>query len=139
MAEEKKAPRKTVKKAAAKKAAAEGADRAKSAGRSLETARERFSEVAEGVSRKVKSIGGGAGRAGQKVRAGAEKAGAVAREKAEVVATKARHGYERARKDLDHLTDDLNEYVRDNPAKAVLIAAGIGFFLGILLRGRGRD
>jgi ElaB/YqjD/DUF883 family membrane-anchored ribosome-binding protein len=28
-------------------------------------------------------------------------------------------------------------YVRDNPAKAVMIAAGVGFLLGLVVRGRG--
>ena len=63
----------------------------------------------------------------------------AARERYGVAAERARQGYDKARKDLDHLTQDVNEYVRDNPAKAVLIAAGVGFLIGLLFRGRGRD
>jgi len=58
------------------------------------------------------------------------------KEKYDVAKDKVRYGYDKARKDMDHLTEDVNEYVRDNPGKAVLMAAGIGFVLGLLLRGR---
>ena len=64
---------------------------------------------------------------------------AEAREKANLAAENVRVGYERARKDLGHVNEDLNDYVRDNPARSVLIAAGIGFVLGLILRGGGRN
>jgi ElaB/YqjD/DUF883 family membrane-anchored ribosome-binding protein len=109
----------------------------------LQTAREKFSEVAD-------NLGQGAGSASTKVREKAgqastvvkEKAGqvsTVARERYGVAAERAKEGYEKARKDLDHLTQDVNEYVRDNPGKSVLIAAGVGFLIGLVFRGRGRD
>ena len=109
----------------------------------LQTARDKFSEVAD-------NLGKGAGTASTKVKEKAgqastkvkEKAGQVstaARERYDVAAERARQGYDKARKDLDHLTQDVNEYVRDNPGKAVLIAAGIGFLIGLIFRGRGRD
>ena len=109
----------------------------------LHAAREKFSEVAD-------SLGKGAGSASEKVKEKAgqatskvkEKAGqvsTVAKERYGVAAERARLGYDKARKDLDNLTQDVNEYVRDNPGKAVLIAAGIGFLIGLLFRGRGRD
>ena len=60
----------------------------------------------------------------------------AAKEKYDVAKDKVRYGYDKAKKDLDHLTEDVNEYVRDNPGKSVLMAAGIGFVLGLLLRGR---
>ena len=31
----------------------------------------------------------------------------------------------------------INLFVRDNPGKSVLIAAGVGFLLGLVARGRG--
>ena len=109
----------------------------------LHAAREKFSEVAD-------NIGKGAGSASTKVKEKAgqattkvkEKAGqvsSVAKERYGVAAERARLGYDKARKDLDHLTQDVNEYVRDNPGKAVLIAAGVGFLIGLLFRGRGHD
>ena len=43
------------------------------------------------------------------------------------------------RKDAGDLAADVNAYVRENPGKSVLIAAGAGFVLGLLLRGRRRE
>lgn len=45
-----------------------------------------------------------------------------------------KQGYDKARKDFDQLTDDVGVYVRDNPGRSVLIAAGIGFLIGFLVR-----
>ena len=109
----------------------------------LQTARDKFSEVAE-------NLGKGAGTASSKVKEKTgqattkvkEKAGqvsTVARERYGVAAERAKQGYDKARKDLDHLTQDVNEYVRDNPGKAVLIAAGVGFLIGLIFRGRSHD
>lgn len=43
------------------------------------------------------------------------------------------------RKDVAELSTDVNEYVRDNPGKSILIAAAVGFALGLLLRPRRND
>ena len=91
----------------------------------IESARQKFIEVAKGAEEKVRDIG-----------KSADKASAAAQEKYTVAAEKVRTGYDKARKDMDHLVDDVNEYVRDNPGRSVLIAAGIGFFLGLVMRGR---
>ena len=98
----------------------------------LQTAREKFSEVAD-------NLGKGAGSASTKVKEKAGQVSSTARESYGVAAERAKQGYDKARKDLDHLTQDVNEYVRDNPGKAVLIAAGVGFLIGLIFRGRGRD
>ena len=98
----------------------------------LQTAREKFSEVAD-------NLGKGAGSASTKVKEKADQVSSAARESYGVAAERAKQGYDKARKDLDHLTQDVNEYVRDNPGKAVLIAAGVGFLIGLIFRGRGRD
>ena len=97
----------------------------------LQTAREKFSEVAD-------NLGKGAGSASTKVKEKADQVSSAARESYGVAAERAKQGYDKARKDLDHLTQDVNEYVRDNPGKAVLIAAGVGFLIGLIFRGRGR-
>ena len=104
----------------------------------VEQARERFAEVAGGVEQKVRDIGKTAGKAGQQVKERAGKASDVAKEKCGEAVEKVRYGYDRARKDMDHLVEDVNEYVRDNPGRSVLIAAGVGFLLGMLMRGGGR-
>ena len=98
----------------------------------LQTAREKFSEVAD-------SLGKGAGSASSKVKEKAGQVSTAAREGYSVAAERARQGYDKARKDLDHLTQDVNEYVRDNPGKSVLIAAGVGFLIGLIFRGRSHD
>ena len=102
----------------------------------LEKARQKFSDVAGEVEKKAKAVGEGASRVGGQVKETAEKASTMAREKYGVAREKVTYGYEKARKDLDTLLDDVNEYTRDNPGKAVLIAAGIGFVLGLLVRPR---
>ena len=131
----------------------------------LQTARDKFAEVADNLGKgaetatsKVKEKAGEAtskvkekaGEASSKVKEKAGQVTTVAREKYSVAAERARHGYDvaseraregyqKARKDLDDLTTNVNEYVRDNPGKAVLIAAGVGFLIGLVFRGRSRD
>ena len=120
----------------------------------LQTARDRFSEVADNLGKGADSastrVKETAGRASAVVKEKAEHATAAVKEKAGQMSTsaretygvaseRARQGYDKARKDLDHLSQDVNEYVRDNPGKSVLIAAGVGFLIGLIFRGRGRD
>ena len=104
----------------------------------VDQAREKFVEVAGGVEKKVRVVGKSAEKAGQQVKQSASKASAAAKEKYGEAVEKVRYGYDRARKDMDHLVEDVNEYVRDNPGRSVLIAAGVGFLLGMLMRGGGR-
>lgn len=59
-----------------------------------------------------------------------------AKERYQQMSETVRHGYQKARKDVDDLAENVNEYVRDNPGKSVLLAAGVGFLVGILIRGR---
>ena len=105
----------------------------------LDKAREKFTEVAGEVEKKAKAIGGSAGKATQQVKESAEKATVVAKEQYEVAREKVKVGYGKARKDFDTLVEDVNEYTLDNPGKAVLIAAGVGFVLGMLIRPRRHD
>lgn len=102
----------------------------------LDKAREKFTEVAGEVEKRAKAIGEGTGRATRQVKESASKASVVAKEKYDIARDKVKYGYDRARKDLDTLVEDVNEYTRDNPGKAVLISAGIGFLLGFLMRPR---
>ncbi|MFQ5527980.1 MAG: YqjD family protein [Thermoanaerobaculia bacterium] len=99
----------------------------------LEAAREKFSEV---VDSKIRGIKNGASKATQTVKEQAGRVSAGAREKYEGARETTRQGYDRVTKDLQHLGEDVNEYVRQNPGKAIAIAIGAGFVLGILLRGR---
>ncbi len=92
---------------------------------SLEQAKERFGEVAER-----------ARQGGAQVREKAGRAGEVAKEKYGVAVDNLKQGYEKVHTDMDKLVADVNDYVRANPGRSVLIAAGVGFFVGVLLRGR---
>lgn len=99
----------------------------------LEAAREKFGEV---VDSKIRGIKDGAGKATKAVKEQAEKVSSGAREKYEGARETTRQSYDKVTKDLQHLGEDVNEYVRQNPGKAVAIAVGAGFLLGILMRGR---
>lgn len=62
-----------------------------------------------------------------------------ARESYEETVDHLRDGYSRFQNDVGNWGDDLGDFVRESPAKAVLIACGAGFLIGLLFRGRGRD
>lgn len=97
----------------------------------VSAAKEKLQDVGGGIGERAKSLGGD-------VRERATRVSERAREGYDVAREKAGHGYERARKDLDQLTTDVNAYVRDNPGRSILIAAGVGFLVGFLLRGERR-
>lgn len=91
------------------------------------SARQRFQRISEDVRR-------GAERASSEIRRGAE----VARGRYEEAAESAREGYDKVRQNAGQVSREVGFFVRDNPGKAVLIAAGVGFLLGLLMR-RGGD
>ncbi|HEV8578647.1 MAG TPA: hypothetical protein VGX68_06135 [Thermoanaerobaculia bacterium] len=101
------------------------------------SARQRFQRLGEEVQGKYKQVSEdvrrGAERASQEIRRGAERA----RETYDEVSEKAQRGYERARSEASNLSREVSLYVRDNPGKALLIAAGVGFLFGLIARGRG--
>lgn len=102
------------------------------------SARDRFQRLSEDVQgryRKVsEDVRRGAERAQQEIRRGAE----AAREKYEEAADRAREGYDKVRRDAARLSKDVGNYVQDNPGKSILIAAGVGFLLGMIVS-RSRD
>ncbi len=103
----------------AREAVAEGVEKARSAvSHGVDAARERMRES----------------KLSERVKKASNRAGDAAREGYGSAREKLGHGYERARKDIDQLVGDVNVYVRDNPGRAILIAAGAGFVLGFLLR-----
>lgn len=95
----------------------------------LAAARRKFSDAVDGVTSKAQGTS-------EKVREEAARVGTAARERFDSAKDGVRHGYDRVTKDLDQLTQDVNEYVRHNPGKSIAIAAGLGFVVGLLLRGR---
>ncbi|MEO1367507.1 MAG: hypothetical protein AAFX50_10055 [Acidobacteriota bacterium] len=60
-----------------------------------------------------------------------------AREKVGDRAAKMRDSYANVQENIAHASDDLGDYVRQNPGFSVLVAAGLGFVIGLILRGRG--
>ena len=103
------------------------------------SARERFQRLGEDVQGRYRQVSEdvrrGAERASAEIRRGTERA----REGYQEVADNARRGYDRVRADAGNLSREVGFYVRDNPGKALLIAAGIGFLLGLVARGRRDD
>jgi ElaB/YqjD/DUF883 family membrane-anchored ribosome-binding protein len=86
----------------------------------LGVAKDKLGEVSQAAGKRLQEVKGQAGQATQ-----------VAREKA---AEGLKQGYDRVRKDFDDLNADVNAYVKDNPGRSVLIAAGVGFLLGMMMR-----
>ena len=102
-------------------------------------ARERFQKLGEDVQGRYREVS-------EDVKRGAERASAeirrglpISRETYQDVSDNARRQYDRVRSDAGNLTREVGFYVRDNPGKALLIAAGVGFLLGLVARGRGDD
>lgn len=117
-----------------------GAETARSRGaESVAAARERFQKLGEDVQGRYRQVSEdvrrGAERASAEIRRGTERA----RETYQDVADNARRGYDKVRSDAGNLSREVGFYVRDNPGKALLIAAGVGFLLGLIARGRGDD
>jgi ElaB/YqjD/DUF883 family membrane-anchored ribosome-binding protein len=102
-------------------------------------AREKFQRLGDDVQHRYKQVSKdvrrSAERASKEIRRSAEQA----RETYQNAAEKVQKGYRRASRDVSRLGRDVGEYVRENPGKAVLIAAGVGFLLGLVVRRRGDD
>ncbi len=96
-------------------------------GDKLGEARERLSEVARGAGERYQKVA-------EEMRREAERATQAAREKVDTAVAGLRQGYGKVSKNVGNLTEDLADFVRDNPARSLLIAAGIGFLVGLLFR-----
>jgi ElaB/YqjD/DUF883 family membrane-anchored ribosome-binding protein len=97
------------------------------------SARDRFQNRYRSMTEDVRR---GAERASSEIRRGKE----TARQTYESVSEGARQSYTRVRSEAGNVSREVGLFVRDNPAKAVAIAAGVGFLLGLLVRrGRGDD
>jgi ElaB/YqjD/DUF883 family membrane-anchored ribosome-binding protein len=117
----------------------EDADMAREGDGGVVSARQRFQKLGEDVQSKYKKVSEdvrrGAERASDEIRRGAERA----RETYDEVAENAQRSYQRVRSEAGNLSREVSLYVRDNPGKALLIAAGVGFLLGLIVRGRGES
>lgn len=101
-------------------------------------ARDKFQRLGNDLQHRYKQaskdVRRSAERASKEIRRSAE----AARDTYQETAAKVQKGYRRASRDISRMGRDVGEYVRENPGKAVLIAAGIGFLLGLVVR-RGND
>jgi ElaB/YqjD/DUF883 family membrane-anchored ribosome-binding protein len=86
----------------------------------LDSAREAFDEATENLDGRYR------------------KARRAAAEKYQETVEGVRRGYTKVRADVDKLSADVTDYVRENPGKSLLMAAGLGFVIGLLVR-RGRE
>jgi ElaB/YqjD/DUF883 family membrane-anchored ribosome-binding protein len=59
---------------------------------------------------------------------------AAARERVDEAMGQLREGYVQVQGEVEGVVDDLTDYVRHNPGQSVLIAAGLGFVIGLLFR-----
>lgn len=95
--------------------------------------RERVQDVAADVGERFRDL---SADAGDTFRERTEYARGAARERLDGTADRMRDGYGQVRKSTDEFYEDASDFVRDNPGKAVLMAAGAGFVLGLLFRRR---
>ena len=107
------------------------------------SARNRFQSQYRKISDDVRR---GAERASAEIRRGKETArekyedvAETARDKYRDVADTARRSYTRVSSEAGNVSREVSLYVRDNPGKSVLLAAGVGFLLGLLIRRGGGD
>jgi ElaB/YqjD/DUF883 family membrane-anchored ribosome-binding protein len=101
----------------------------------IDAAKEKIDEAKKKVQDVAKGVGEKYQRVADEMRREAERASVVAREKYGTAKRSLREGYDRVQRDVTVANEDLNDYVRENPGRAVLIAAGIGFVLGLLFGG----
>ncbi|HKV07719.1 MAG TPA: hypothetical protein VJ725_06260 [Thermoanaerobaculia bacterium] len=112
-------------------------------GEGVVSARGRFQSQYRKISDDVRR---GAERASAEIRRGADTArekyedvAETARDKYRDVADTARRSYTRVSSEAGNVSREVSLYVRDNPGKSVLIAAGVGFLIGLLVRRGGGD
>ena len=105
--------------------------------------RDRFQSQYRKISDDVRR---GAERASAEIRRGRETArekyedvAETARDKYRDVADTARRSYTRVSSEAGNVSREVSLYVRDNPGKSVLLAAGVGFLIGLLVRRGGDD
>lgn len=108
-------------------------------GEGVAAARERFQRLSDDVQDRARRMGDdvrrGAERASRDFRRGAERA----KDAYDDVAHRARQTYRKVQTKASDVTHEVNRFVRDNPGKAIAIAAGVGFLIGLLVRRRSDD
>ncbi|HVS01840.1 MAG TPA: hypothetical protein VMT16_03645 [Thermoanaerobaculia bacterium] len=107
----------------------DASDKAKQGARRV---KERLGEAARGAEQRYQKVA-------EEMRREAEQAAKAARERMDGAVESLRGGYGKVAQNVGAWSDDLDDYVRDNPGRSLLIAAAAGFVLGLLLRGGRRE
>jgi ElaB/YqjD/DUF883 family membrane-anchored ribosome-binding protein len=102
-------------------------------------ARDKFQRLSDDVQHRYKQVSKDVKRSAERASKEIRRSADAARDTYNTAADKVQKGYKRASKDLSRVGRDVGEYVRENPGKSVLIAAGVGFLLGLVVRRRGDD
>jgi ElaB/YqjD/DUF883 family membrane-anchored ribosome-binding protein len=102
-------------------------------------ARDKFNRIADDVQDRYKKASKDMRRNAERASRELKRTAEVAKEQYQDAAESVRKGYTKARKETTRIAQDVSEYVRENPGKSVLIAAGVGFLLGLVLRRRDAD
>jgi ElaB/YqjD/DUF883 family membrane-anchored ribosome-binding protein len=87
-----------------------------------ETVKEKIGHAKDYVGERYQAVS-------EKVRNRYETVSHAAKEKAAEVKSKVEHI------EMDDVVDQMRDYVRSNPGKALLISIGVGFVLGLIMRG----
>ncbi len=109
-----------------------------SAKETFESSKQHIREAADSLRSNFETSKGHVKQAAEELRAAAEAKANEFRGRAESTAQdlreRAEHAYSDARERARTLQDDGEEYVRQNPARAVLTALAAGFVLGLVIR-----
>jgi len=92
------------------------------AGEKVEGVKEKIGHAKDYVGERYQAVS-------EKVRSRYESVSSAAKEKAAEVKSKV------DQVEMDDVVDQMRDYVRSNPGKALLISIGVGFVIGLIMRG----
>jgi len=104
----------------------------------LDTAQKKVNKGLDKAHAKISDAADTASRRYGELREKAQHASEVTREKYDATVAELQRGYEQLHGQVTELRRDFEGYAQENPLKTAAIAGGVGFFVGLLLRGRGR-
>lgn len=102
----------------------------------MEVAREKFTHVAEDLKGRYERATGGLHRRAVAARNELHDSAESVKEHYDEAGERLRETYDQAQDRAADLNDDVNDYLLENPGRALLVAAGVGFLLGLALRRR---
>ncbi len=94
-------------------------------------AREKFQHAAADAGDRFQQV---SATAKEELRDRSQRVREQAREQYKVRSAQMQDVYARGRKEAEYRLDDVNDFVRHKPGTSILIAAGAGFLLGLIVR-----